>query len=233
MVERDPNEGSHIGTGRVEAFSDGVLAVAITLLVLEVKVPATAPGDEAALWTALWDTLPAIVVWAVSFLFILVFWVAHHTLFAQLARADRGLFWLNGVFLLAICFTPFPTALSVQHPWSVPAAFLLSLAMLLTASSFSLLRWYACFYAGLARPETEATLRTAMRRSLAAPCLYALACMLAFVWTPLALTIQVLVAMLYILPGHTNRPPSRYGRKAPQRKACGKCMCNIRRITLA
>ena len=149
---------------------------------------------------ALAGTLPALAAWAVSFLFVLVFWVAHHSLFAELARADRGIFWLNGMFLLTVCFTPFATSLSVQHPWSVPATFLLSLTMLLTALSFSLLRWYASFYARLTRPIEEAVLRSAMRRSLMGPCLYGVACAVAFLWSPLALAIQALVVTLYILP---------------------------------
>ncbi len=190
----------YVGTGRVEAFTDGVIAVAITLLVLEIKVPETTSGNDTALWAALAGMLPALAAWAVSFLFILVFWVAHHSLFAELARADRGVFWLNGLFLLTICFTPFATSLSVQHPWSVPATFLLSLTMLLTALSFSLLRWYASFYARLTRPTEQAVLRATMRRSLLGPCLYAVACTLAFVWSPLALAIQALVVALYILP---------------------------------
>jgi uncharacterized membrane protein len=190
----------YVGTGRVEAFSDGVIGVAITLLVLEIKVSDTAPGNDAALWAALAGTLPALAAWAVSFLFVLVFWVAHHSLFAELERADRGVFWLNGLFLLTICFTPFATSLSVRHPWSVPATFLLSFTMLVTALSFSLLRWYASFYAQLTRPTEEAVLRGVMRRSLLGPCLYALACALAFVWSPLALAIQALVVTFYILP---------------------------------
>jgi uncharacterized membrane protein len=190
----------YVGTERVEAFSDGVIGVAITLLVLEIKVSDTAPGNDAALWAALAGTLPALAAWAVSFLFVLVFWVAHHSLFAELERADRGVFWLNGLFLLTICFTPFATSLSVRHPWSVPATFLLSFTMLVTALSFSLLRWYASFYAQLTRPTEEAVLRGAMRRSLLGPCLYALACALAFVWSPLALAIQALVVTFYILP---------------------------------
>jgi uncharacterized membrane protein len=190
----------YVGTGRVEAFSDGVIGVAITLLVLEIKVSDTAPGNDAALWAALAGTLPALAAWAVSFLFVLVFWVAHHSLFAELERADRGVFWLNGLFLLTICFTPFATSLSVRHPWSVPATFLLSFTMLVTALSFSLLRWYASFYAQLTRPTEDAVLRDEMRRSLLGPCLYAVVCALAFIWSPLALMIQAVVVTLYVLP---------------------------------
>jgi uncharacterized membrane protein len=189
------------GTGRTEAFSDGVMAVALTLLVLEVKVPAAADLSDAELWAALGGLGRSLAAWAISFAFVLVFWVAHHSLFALLARVDRTLFWLNGLFLLAICFVPVPTALAVQRWGSAPAAFLLSLAMFAAAASFSLLRWYACFRAPLVHPGVaKAVLRAAMRRSLAAPALYALAAALSLLWPPAAIAIQAGVPLLYVMP---------------------------------
>jgi TMEM175 potassium channel family protein len=165
-------------------------------------------GGDAELWRALARLLPVIAAWVVSFLFVLVFWVAHHYLFASLAKVDRGVLWLNGLFLLFISFTPFPTALQAKYPGTVPAAFLLSAAMFLTASSFSLLRWYASFRAGLVRPGIEhRTLRQAMRRSLLAPLLYLLGCLAAF-YVPLAsLAIQVLVPLIYFVPHRMDDAP--------------------------
>ena len=100
-------------TDRIEAFSDGVLAIVITLLVLEITPPSVQGGD-AELWRALARMLPVIAAWVVSFLFVLVFWVSHHYLFASLAKVDRGVLWLNGLFLLFISFTPFPTSLQAR-----------------------------------------------------------------------------------------------------------------------
>lgn len=187
-------------TDRIEAFSDGVLAIVITLLVLEITPP-TVPGGDAELWRAVARLLPMIGAWVVSFLFVLVFWVSHHYLFASLAKVDRGVLWLNGLFLLFISFTPFPTALQARYPGTAPAAFMLSMAMLLTASSFSLLRWYACFRAGLLRPGISGlAARQAMRRSLLAPLLYLIGCVAAFVVPALSLAIQVVVPIIYIVP---------------------------------
>jgi uncharacterized membrane protein len=187
-------------TDRIEAFSDGVLAIVITLLVLEITPPAVQGGD-AELWRALAHMLPVIAAWVVSFLFVLVFWVSHHYLFASLAKVDRGVLWLNGLFLLFISFTPFPTSLQARYPGTAPAAFLLSLAMFLTASSFSLLRWYACLHAGLLRETTPRPAAwQAMRRSLLAPLLYFAGGAAAFVVPELSLAIQVLVPLIYIVP---------------------------------
>jgi uncharacterized membrane protein len=119
-------------TSRVEAFSDGVLAIVITLLVLEIKVPQNLKSDD-DLWRAIGGLAPSVGAWATSFLFVLVFWVAHHTLFTQLRKVDRGLLWLNGLFLFGISFSPFPTALAGAYPAATPAVFLLSLVLAFTA----------------------------------------------------------------------------------------------------
>jgi len=193
---------------RVEAFSDGVLAIVITLLVLEVKVPQHITGGDVAIWNAIVERLPVIGAWVVSFVFVLVFWVAHHYLFATLQKVDRGLLWLNGLFLLTISFTPFPTALAGEYPGATPAVFMLSLAMFLTAASFSLVRWYASFPGQLMNPNiSRATRIAAMKKGLLSPALYALGIIMSFLWTPGALIIQVLVPMLFFLPGPMDITP--------------------------
>lgn len=194
--------------GRIEAFSDGVIAIVITLLVLEVKLPETHLHDDAAIWVALAERLPIIGAWILSFVFVLVFWVAHHGLFKQIREADRGLLWLNGLFLLAVSFVPFPTGLFGEYPGSEPSTFLLSLAMFLTASSFSLMRWYASFPGRLLRDETpEAARRAAMRRSLTAPVLYALSMAAAFVAPALATAVLIAVPVLFFLPQRLGEAP--------------------------
>lgn len=190
----------HADTDRVEAFSDGVLAIVITLLVLEITPPSVQGGDT-ELWRALARLLPVIGGWVVSFLFVLVFWVSHHYLFASLAKVDRGVLWLNGLFLMFISFTPFPMALQARYPATVPAAFLLSLAMLLTASSFALLRWYASIHAGLLRPGIgKRVAQAAMRRTLLAPSLYLVGTLAAFILPWVSLVIQVIVPLIFIVP---------------------------------
>ena len=187
----------------MEAFSDGVLAIVITLLVLEIKVPQALPNDEAALWQAIAGQLPMIGAWVVSFLFVLVFWVSHHYFFDMLKKVDRGLLWLNGLFLLAICFMPFPTALSGQYPASRPATLLLSATMFVTALAFSAMRWYATFHAGLVAKEDVPRAKALFRRGLMSPSLYLASIALAIVYPPAAIAIQILVPMLFFFPGRS------------------------------
>ena len=95
-------------TGRLEAFSDGVLAIAITLLVLEIEIEP--PGFE-NLWRALAEEWPAYLAYVTSFLTIGGVWLAHHALFERLSAIDPVLMRLNLLLLMAVSFLPFPTAL--------------------------------------------------------------------------------------------------------------------------
>jgi uncharacterized membrane protein len=195
-----------LATERVEAFSDGVMAVAITLLVLAIQLPAGLKSD-AALWAAIWRIAPALAAWVVSFAFVLTFWVSHHYFFASLKKTDRGLLWLNGLFLLCITLVPFPTGLVGQYPGFTAPLALLSGVMLLTSLSFAGMRFYASFRGRLLRDElSEGEARTAMLQSAVAPVLYALAVGLSFLWPPGAMAIQVLVLALFFLRSASRHP---------------------------
>jgi len=98
-------------TSRLEAFSDGVFAIAATLLVLELRVP----SDTTALGDALLRLWPAYAAYLVSFLTIGIIWVNHHTLLEHCRRVDRRFLYLNLMLLIAVGIVPFPTALVGQY----------------------------------------------------------------------------------------------------------------------
>jgi len=98
-------------TNRMEAFSDGVFAIAITLLILEVHVP---PSDFDNLWRGIADQWPAYLAYATSFLTIGGIWMAHHGIFRRLASANQRLMVLNLLLLMATAFLPFPTKLMAE-----------------------------------------------------------------------------------------------------------------------
>jgi uncharacterized membrane protein len=187
-------------TARVEAFSDGVLAIVITLLILDIRIPETVSGGDAGLWAALRGQLPMLGAWVLSFFFVLVFWVTHHYFFKQLEKIDRGLLWLNGLFLLAISFTPFPTALLGLYPSRPAAATLLACAMFFTSSSFSLMRWYATRHAKLFAPDYVAPADTALRRTVIGPCLYFLAILAAQVSIATSVALMIAVPLTFFIP---------------------------------
>ena len=101
-----------MSTSRLEAFSDGVFAIAITLLVLEIHVPVDQGAD---LWHALGRQWPSYVGFVVSFVTIGIIWVNHHTLYHELAQVDRTLLFLNLFLLMSVAFIPFTTALMADY----------------------------------------------------------------------------------------------------------------------
>lgn len=101
---------------RIEAFSDGVFAIAITLLILEIKVPPhSSIHSVAGLWKALIELWPSYFAFLLSFGIILVSWVNHHYLFNVIDKSSRTFLYANGFLLLTITFMPFPTALLAEY----------------------------------------------------------------------------------------------------------------------
>ena len=97
---------------RILFFSDAVFAIAITLLVLTIEVPDIPPDlVSEELPGRLLDLWPKLFSYVISFLVILMFWTAHHSIFRPIKSYDRGLIWLNSLFLMFVAFLPFPTAL--------------------------------------------------------------------------------------------------------------------------
>ena len=190
--------GGELTTERVEAFSDGVLAVALTLLILEVKLP---PGlaNEAELWTAVLHLAPSFAAWVVSFVFVMTIWINHHYFFATVRVADRGLLWLNGLLLLGVSLLPFPTGLVGEYPGFAAPLAMLSGTMLFGSLTFAAMRYYASVRGGLMLEKIDGpAARAALRRNLVGPALYAVALALAFLWPPGAVGMQVIALALFM-----------------------------------
>ena len=149
---------------RIVLFSDAVFAIAITLLALEVRVPEV---DADAAPQALLGLLPAIGVYALSFLIVGLYWVSHHRIFRYIVRYDYTLIWLNIFFLLCIAFLP--VASRVVGSYSHPLAILFYCGVLcLSSSTNMLLWWYASSNHRLTNPDIEpAALRRVFYRSAA------------------------------------------------------------------
>lgn len=128
---------------RIEAFSDGIFAIIITLLVLEIKVPHLEEHDSAAALTAsLLKLFPKFISWIISFFTVAVIWVNHHRLLRQFRHIDHGIFWWNAMLLLWTTFIPFPTAVLGDYPGNIASVVLYGTVMALMAASFTLMRWY-------------------------------------------------------------------------------------------
>ncbi|MGW2645318.1 TMEM175 family protein [Streptomyces sp. NPDC001393] len=132
-------------SGRVEAFSDGVFAIAITLLILDIKVPKA--GEHGGLWEALGAQWPSYAAYVVSFLVIGIMWVNHHQLFSYVTRVDRTLMFLNLLVLMVVAAVPWPTSLLAEYlregaEASHAAAAVYSLVMVAMALTFQALWWH-------------------------------------------------------------------------------------------
>lgn len=192
---------------RIEAFSDGVFAIVITLLVLEIKVPslAGAPTD-AALVAALIDELPVIASCAVSFFIIAIFWVSHHQFWHSLRQADWPLLWLNNLVLLFIVFIPIPTWMVGTYPTLRTPAATFGVVMASAGLAFLAMRVYAGGRRGLS-DITAAEARRSFRRSAIGPILNLSGALVAL-WQPLwSFAFYVAVPIIYFLQPPSGRRP--------------------------
>lgn len=192
-------------TGRIEAFSDGVFAIAITLLILEVRVPRVHDlAEEASLLRALVELWPAYLAFLTSFVTILIMWINHHRLFRLIKRCDHVFLLLNGLLLLAVTFVPFPTALLaeyVRHPDGRVAAAVYSGAFVFTAIVFNLLWRYASSGGRLLDPNYDPeVVRAITRQYLVGPVVYGVALGLAALHPMAAFAMCVALAVYFALP---------------------------------
>lgn len=201
----EPTTGP-VGRGRLEAFSDGVFSIVITLLVLDLRLP---EGDVDSAGYLAWRILalwPQVFGYVLSFLIVGIFWVAHHFIFHHIRRVDRPLLWMNIFFLMALAFLPFPTTLISRH-WDLAPSVWAYGGTLCAANLLLNVMWrYATRGGRLVDPGLSPELvRDVNRRSLRAVWVY-VAAMVVAAWSPPAgLAIFLIVHILYILPVALDR----------------------------
>ena len=205
---RDADREALPSSDRLEMFSDGVLAIAITLLIIEVHVPRA--GRE-GLWHALAQEWPSYVAYVVSFLTIGIMWVNHHGMFERIAHIDRGLLFLNLGLLSGIAFLPFPTAVLAAYirddDNASTAAVVYGLTMVVIGLFFTLMIAYLRRHSWLlkdgVRPEG---VRRAGRVSALGPIAYALVTIVATFAPYVALALYGLIAVFFAVGSHTTAP---------------------------
>jgi TMEM175 potassium channel family protein len=196
-------EQTNDDTGRLETFADGVMAIAITLLILEVSVPRvpgrSLPGALAHQW-------PSYVGFVVSFLTIGIIWVNHHHMFKLIARTTHAFLMLNVVFLMMICIIPWPTALVADFARdpdgrSVAAA-VYGGVMTGVAIMFNVVWRYAAADHRLLVPGIDDESLAKMKRNyLVGPIVYGAATIIAFIEPYVSLGIYAALAVYWLLPG--------------------------------
>jgi len=202
-------------TGRLETFADGVMAIAITLLILEVHVPQTAGRS---LGTALARQWPSYAGFLVSFLTIGIIWVNHHHMFKLIARSNHAFLMLNVVFLMTICVLPFPTALVadyVRNPdGRTVATVVYGGVMTAIAIMFNVVWRYAATNHRLMVPGiSDEALAKMSRNYLVGPVVYGTATLVAFAEPYISLGVFAALAVYWLLPGTGPRAEVLTGRQ--------------------
>ena len=202
-------------TGRLEAFSDGVFAIAVTLLVLQLKVPDVPFKKSLASFVV--DQGPAFLAYVNSFLTILIMWLNHHNIFKLIRRSNHTFIILNGLLLMLITFVNYPTALLAPALTSGTAddkqlaALIYTGTFVVTAVFYNVLWRYATHDGRLLGKNADRKLVAQITREYRfGPLVYLVAFLLAFVSVPASLILTVLLAVYFALSGRNS------SGKAPQ-----------------
>jgi uncharacterized membrane protein len=198
-------------SSRVEAFSDGVFAIAITLLVLTLAAPTYEKAASAPeLRRALLEQWPTYVAFVMSFLSILIMWASHHNIFSLIRRVDHVFLLLNGLVLMGVTLIPFPTQLLASHlghPGEGVAAEVYCVIALFISLAYNALWYWARRGGHLLEPDASPqTLRAVTRQYAVAPVVYlvALGSALVNVWPSIAIFVGA--SVYYAIPTRATVP---------------------------
>lgn len=186
-------------TSRLEAFSDGVIAVIITIMVLELKVP------RAGGFVGLQAILPTLILYFISFSFTAIYWINHHHLIDRIEQTDQRILYANLGFLFCLSLLPFFTSYVLQKESDSFSIALYAASMVLTGFSFLLLRLAIerrLRITGIFHPVDAAV----QRKHLFSLAFYSVAMPLAYFHSSLALVDIALVTLIWIIPTACTKP---------------------------
>ncbi len=193
-------------TSRIEALSDGVFAIAMTLLIFGIKTPSSPePVTTAGLWWELVGLFPHVAGYIVSFVILGTLWIGQHNQFHLIQWVDRPLLWLNIFFLACIAFLPFTTSLLAEYP-EQPLANVVYAVTLVLAGIFLYAHWaYATKGRRLVSQDLGAdAIRAAKLRIASGLAVYAVAGAASFFSTKISLVLFAVMPIIYMLPGRID-----------------------------
>jgi uncharacterized membrane protein len=192
-----------LGKNRIEALSDGIFAIVMTLLILEFRVPElphNAPNVQVL--PALLNLWPKFATYVVTFVSLGVFWIGHHNMYHAIRRADRALLWLNILFFMFVSLLPFSMSVLNAFPQT-------QVAPLFFGANITLIGWLLFFQWGYADSRRDMIIasvspeyrRFVKSRMLAVPVATTLTMLVAFWSVQISLIVYVSLLPLYMLPG--------------------------------
>jgi uncharacterized membrane protein len=206
MANSDGAERRGMPVGRMEALTDAVLAIVITLLVLEIEPPPEGMSSK-KLYQALLEDWHMFIAYIISFAILCLYWWRHHILFHYLNQADGTLTVLNLVFLFFVALIPFPTALLVEYFETPDAeiAVLIFGVVNLICSGFFLAMWFYATRQRLVKDILEASaIKRLMESLMIGPVVYLMAILTSFYSATTALLLFLLVPLLHVLPRYLS-----------------------------
>lgn len=187
-----------LSPARLETFSDGVIAIIITIMVLELKLPEYA-SEKGLLHGLLLPMAPKLATYAMSFLLVAIMWVNHNALMGTVQNATRSIFWQNNHLLFWMSLIPLSTGFLGEHPRLPDAYAIYGFVVAAACSAFAVLRWLALNQGG----DDAALARVhwvVFRKSILATTLYAASVPLAYVSIAAVIAIFVAVPVMFFLP---------------------------------
>ena len=186
---------------RLETFCDGVFAIALTLLIIDLRIPVTTAIDTSAdLWRALGHLLPSVFAFVLSFGIIFIGWVNHHEAMKLIDKSSHPFIYANGFLMLGVVFVPFPTSLlgeNLMTGHASPAVVLYSAAGAIMGVGWALIAWTALKPVPLTRNEhAAARVRKSLRNACFAIAVYT-TCAIVAVWLPVAIAVVITIMWIY------------------------------------
>jgi uncharacterized membrane protein len=190
------------GTSRLNTLVDGVFAIVITVLVLEIKIPEIDPAHvNQELRTALIGQIPVIISYVVSFFLLGIYWIGHHAMFRMVKRYDRALIWLNILFLLFVTLMPFPVGLLIRYPDQQITLIIYCTVLIGAGLTAAAMWWHVSHsYRLISANVSPILIRLTYRRVLTAPVIYLLAILASFLSVRAAWFLLGAAILLYIVP---------------------------------
>ena len=199
-----------LSKNRVEFLTDGIFAVVMTLLVLDISVPQISSSHEAIdsaaagteLLDGLFDLWPKLLSFGISFIILAIYWLAHHRQFYYIKHVNRTLIWINFMFLMAICLLPFSASLLGEYHQQQISIFVFGANSIIIGSLLSIQWWYALsHYSTLVHENLDSIIKTtSIRRLLFGIIIYLIAIGISFVDAHLSVYFFALILVSAFMP---------------------------------
>jgi uncharacterized membrane protein len=200
--------GKEISKSRIVFLTDGVYAIVMTLLVLEIAVPQLTHSEAAAgeLLKQLFELWPVVLSYAMSFIILGFFWIYHHDQFHYIKRADRVFSWITIFYLMFIAFIPFSTALIGEYYDQQISVIVYGINIAIVAVWAYIQWWYAAKDHRLIDVDLDPTfVKTMSRRSFVGPILYLIAVALSFIGNEASLIMYIAIPLYYLVPARKDK----------------------------